>query len=111
MLTGFQTFLSGKRRAKPHAKLGALPLATVVCLVLLSLLAVVQVAHVHPVETAADHCPLCIVMHSATPVAVAAALVVLVPIESSAPVFEAQTVTRHWHPKLFTRPPPDGLQG
>jgi len=38
-------------------------------------------------------------------------VVVLVPIESAAPVFEARTVTRHWHPQLFTRPPPDGLQG
>ena len=84
---------------------------TVVCLVLLALLAVVQVAHVHPVETAADHCPLCIVMHTAAPVAVTAAVVVLVHIENRVPVFEAHTVTRHWHPKLFTRPPPDGFRG
>jgi len=26
-------------------------------------------------------------------------------------VYEARTVTRYWHPQLFTRPPPDGLQG
>jgi hypothetical protein len=106
-LTGFQTLVSGKRRAKP----GALPVVTLVCLVLLTLLAVVQIAHVHPVETDADHCPLCIVMHSAAPVAVTAAVVVLVPIESPAPVFEARAVTRYWHPQLFTRPPPDGFQG
>jgi hypothetical protein len=78
----------------------------VVCLVLLALLTVVQVAHVHPVDSDADHCPLCIVMHTAAPVAVTAAAVVLVEIETRAPVFEAQTITRHWHPKLFTRPPP-----
>jgi len=89
----------------------ALPMVTLVCLVLLALLTVVQVAHVHTVETAADHCPLCIVMHTAAPVAATAGVVVLVPIESAAPVFEARTVTRHWHPQLFTRPPPDGLQG
>jgi hypothetical protein len=86
-------------------------LVTVVCLVLLTLLAVVQVAHVHPVDTDADHCPLCIAMHSASPVAVTAAVVVLVEIERPAPVFEAHTITRYWHPQLFTRPPPDSLQG
>lgn len=107
MLTEFQTFLSGKRRAKP----GALPVVTIVCLLLLTLLAVVQVAHVHPVDTDADHCQLCIVMHTAAPVAVTAAVIVLVQIESSTPVFEAHTVTRYWHPQLFTRPPPDGFQG
>jgi hypothetical protein len=104
MLTRFKTYLSGKRRAK----LGALPV-TVVCLVLLALLTVVQVTHVHPVETAADHCPLCIVMHSAVPVAVTAAVVVLVHLEAATPVFEAHTVTRYWHPQLFTRPPPDSF--
>ena len=107
MLAEFQTFLSGKRRAKP----GALPVVTIVCLLLLTLLAVVQVAHVHPVDTDGDHCPLCIVMHSAAPVTVTAAVVVLVHIESRTPVFETHTVTRYWHPQLFTRPPPDGFQG
>jgi hypothetical protein len=106
-LTGFQTFLSGGRRAKP----GALSLVTVVCLILLTLLAVVQVAHVHPVDTDADHCPLCIAMHSAAPVAVAASIVILVQVERAAPVYETLTISRYWHPQLFTRPPPSGLQG
>jgi hypothetical protein len=106
-LTGFGTFLSGKRSAKT----GALPVATVVCLILLALLAVVQVAHVHPVETDADHCPLCIAMHTAAPVAVTAAVVVLVEVERPTPTYIAQTVTRPWFAKLFTRPPPDGFQG
>jgi hypothetical protein len=82
-----------------------------VCLVLLALLTFAQVAHVHPTETAADHCPLCIVMHSAAPVAPVVAAVVLVHIERTLPVFETHTVTRYWHPQLFTRPPPSGLQG
>jgi hypothetical protein len=107
VLTGLQTFLSGRRRTKP----GALSLAAAVCLVLLTLLAVAQVAHVHPVDTDADHCPLCIAMHSAAPVAVAAAVVVLVEFERTAPVYETLTISRYWHPQLFTRPPPDGLQG
>jgi hypothetical protein len=83
-------------------------MVTVLCLILLALLTVVQVAHVHPVDTDADHCPLCIMMHTAAPVAVAAAVVVLIQIETRAPVFEAHTVTRYWHPQLFTRPPPAG---
>jgi hypothetical protein len=83
-----------------------LPLITVVCLALLALLTVVQVAHMHPLNSEADHCPLCIVMHTAAPVAVTAAVIVLVRIERSAQVFAPQTVIRHWHPKLFTRPPP-----
>jgi len=85
--------------------------AAVVCLVLLALLAVVQVAHTHLLDSDADHCPLCIVMHTAAPVAVMAAVVVLVQMESAAPVFEAHAVVRHWHPKLFTRPPPKGCRG
>jgi hypothetical protein len=102
LLTGFQADFRGERRAR----LRALPVVTVVCLVLLALLAVVQVAHIHQVDSDAGHCPLCIVMHSAAPVAVMAAAVVLVQIETSTPVFEPLTVTRNWHPKLFTRPPP-----
>jgi hypothetical protein len=77
-----------------------------VCLVLLALFAVVQVAHVHQADSDADHCPLCIVMHSAAPVAVAAAVVVLVEIETQTQVFEPRPIIRHWHSKLFTRPPP-----
>ena len=103
-MTGFQTFLSGKRRAKP----GALSAVTVVCLILLTLLAVAQVAHVHPVDTDADHCPLCIVMHSAAPVAAAPAAVILVQVGPRAPSIEVRDLIRHWHPKLFTRPPPAG---
>ena len=86
-------------------------MVTVVCLILLALLTVVQVAHVHTIETAADHCQLCIVMHTAAPVTATAAVVVLVHLESASPVFEARTVTRYWHPQHFTRPPPTGLLG
>lgn len=103
-MTAFQANLRGNRRARPFA----LSAVTVVCLILLALLTVVQVAHVHPVDTDADHCPLCILLHTAAPVAVAAAIVILIQIETRTPVFEARTVTRYWHPKLFTRPPPTG---
>ena len=86
-------------------------MATLVCLLLLALLTIVQVAHVHPLDTDADHCTLCILLHSAAPVSVAAAIVVLVQIETRTLVYEARAVTRYWHPQLFTRPPPDGLRG
>ena len=103
-VTGFQADIRGKRRTG----LTPWPVVTVGCLVLLALLTVVQVAHVHPVESDADHCPLCIVMHTAAPVAVTAAVVGLVQFESATPVFKARTVVRFWHPQLFTRPPPVG---
>ncbi|MGD0829806.1 MAG: hypothetical protein ABR907_02605 [Terracidiphilus sp.] len=91
-------------RRKPHA-FGA---AAVLCLALLSLLAIVQVAHLHPLDKDSDHCSLCVAMHSAAPAATIAAVVVLVSFENPAPVVEPRTVVRYWHPKLFTRPPPAG---
>jgi hypothetical protein len=103
-LAGFRSNFRARRYAKPFA----LPVVTVVCLILLALLTVVQVAHVHAVDTDADHCPLCILLHTAAPVAIAATVVVLVQIETRTPDFEARPVTRYWHPQLFTRPPPAG---
>ena len=82
--------------------------AAALCLILLALLSVVQVAHVHPNATDADHCQLCIVLHAAAPVAVTAALVVLVQLGSTSPVVQAVSAIRPWHPTLFTRPPPTG---
>jgi len=104
-LTGLQADFSGIARREPRA-FGA---AAFLCLALLALLAVVQVAHMHPLDRDADHCSLCIAMHSAAPVAVMAAAVVLVRMGSPAPVVEARVVVRHWHPKLYTRPPPSGV--
>jgi hypothetical protein len=101
-LTGIKTHFRGKLNGRP----GSWPVVSVVCLVLLALLTVVQVAHIHPVESDADHCPLCIVMHTAAPVAVTVAAVVLVPLETTTPVFKPLAVVRYWHPHLFTRPPP-----
>ncbi len=101
MLTGRTARHSGRRSA-PRTFV----VATVVCLVLLALLAVVQVAHVHPQMSDADHCPLCIVMHAVTPVSVPAAIVILVQVGAPAPIFEPRSVIRTWHPTLFTRPPP-----
>lgn len=103
-MRGFRAQSRESCRRKPRA-FGATAL---VCLVLLALLAFVQVAHVHPVASDADRCTLCIAMQSAAPVAAMAAVVVLVQLRAAAPVLEARAVVRHWHPKLFTRPPPAG---
>jgi hypothetical protein len=101
-LTELQTWIRGDRRGKPIAY----AVVMLVCLVLLALLTVVQVAHVHAVDTDADHCPLCIVMHTAAPVAVAMAVIVLVQIDASAPVLKVRAASWHGHPQLFIRPPP-----
>jgi len=103
-LTGLQPDYRGSRLRKPRA-FGATAL---LCLVLLALLTVVQVAHVHALDADADHCQLCIAMHSAAPVVIIAVLIVLIRIGRPEPLVEARSVVRHWHPKLYTRPPPAG---
>jgi len=94
-------------RSGSHSKQRALRVVAVVCLVLLSLLAVAQVMHVHASASDADHCTLCVAMHSVVPIVIMLITVVLVRIGTAAPVFlEIQAVTRFWYSTLFTRPPP-----
>lgn len=88
------------------AKLHALPVMTLVCLGLLALLSIVQVTHLHPLASDADHCQLCIAMHTAAPSAITTAAVVLVPVGASVPVAETRPIARRRPSKLFTRPPP-----
>ena len=79
----------------------------VVCLILLALLCVVQVTHVHAVGTDADHCQLCLVIHSVVPLLVMVAALLLVRMVTVAPALvEVRPIIRYWHPTLFTRPPP-----
>lgn len=103
--------LGHKGRAKRRAGFTAMPVATLVCLILLALLTVAQVAHLHASESDADHCPICIMMHSAAPVAVAAMAVVLVQVGIQAHPVEERRAVRYWHRTLYIRPPPSGLQG
>jgi uncharacterized membrane protein YqhA len=104
-LTTFWAHLRSNRRLK-RSTLGA---AAVVCLVLLALLAVAQVTHVHVIGSDADHCQLCVVMHSAVPFVVMVTAVVLVRIGTSALFLrESYAIIRYWHPTLITRPPPVG---
>lgn len=81
-------------------------LVAMLCLALLAILTVVQVAHFHQTSSDADHCPICTVMHAVTPLSVAAVGVVLVQL--GRPVSIVQTVRpgRKWPPLLLNRPPP-----
>ncbi|MFC5863847.1 hypothetical protein ACFPT7_16180 [Acidicapsa dinghuensis] len=83
---------------------------TIACLLLLTLLAFVQVAHVHPTAADADHCPICVVMHSAAPVAAVAAAIIVVHASEPLVVQEMASVVRPWHCTLFNRPPPQARQ-
>ena len=90
-----------------HSKQSALRVATVVCLVLLALLAVAQVTHAHASAGDADHCTLCVAMHSVVPIVIMLITVLLVRIEVLTPsLFDGRAITRYWHPTLFIRPPP-----
>jgi len=80
---------------------------TVLTLFLLLVLAFGQVAHIHSSSADADHCSLCIVLHSAAPIAVVApAVIVLVPLRSAVPVQKIRPVFHPWHRTQYTRPPP-----
>jgi hypothetical protein len=98
----FQTRSLGQHHAKPRA----FPVVALVCLALLAFLTIAQVTHTHAVSSDTDHCPLCIVMHTAAPVVAAAAIINLVQVAVATPVLEVRRVCRHWHAQLFTRPPP-----
>ncbi len=80
--------------------------ATVLCLLLLTLLAAAQAVHTHTNPNDAYTCPLCVAMHTVVPAAMAAALIILVQVGIPAPVSKARALIRYWNPKLFTRPPP-----
>jgi hypothetical protein len=79
---------------------------SLICLLLLTLVTFVLVAHVHPAATDADHCPICVVMHSAAPVAVVAAAMLFVRASAPVPAPVLHMVVRPWHCTLFNRPPP-----
>ena len=93
--------MRSNRRVRPGAYVVVL-----VCLALLALLTFIQVAHVHSVNTDADHCPICVVLHTAAQVAVAAALIILVEMQAFVPLVEVRPIRAKWQQQLFIRPPP-----
>jgi hypothetical protein len=76
------------------------------CLVLLAMLALAQATHLHPDQSDADHCQLCIAMHTLSPVAAAAAVIVIVQLGTSAPQADPIIVAHRRQIRLFIRPPP-----
>ncbi|HWA96316.1 MAG TPA: hypothetical protein VG844_17090 [Terracidiphilus sp.] len=61
----------------------------------------------HRTSSDADHCALCMVLHSAVPAAAAAAVVFFTHVAVAVPVCKARRITRYWHTQLFNRPPPE----
>jgi uncharacterized membrane protein YqhA len=93
-------------RAKRRSWLKFMPVVAGLCLVLLATLAFAQVAHLHSSAADADHCQLCIVMHTVAPVAPVSAAVVLVNVGTSAPLADPVIIARQRMLSLFIRPPP-----
>ncbi|HEY9126888.1 MAG TPA: hypothetical protein VIM62_07160 [Acidobacteriaceae bacterium] len=79
--------------------------SSLLCVLLLALLTFVQVAHVHP-ATDGDNCPICVVMHSAAPVAVAAPPVIVTTATAAVLLPATRPAIRLWDYSLFNRPPP-----
>ena len=104
-MQGFRSQQFGERGAWP----GFISAVAVLCLALLAMLAVAQVVHVHPDQSDADHCQLCIVMHTVVPVAAAAAVIVIVQLGTSAPQADPILIAHQRQIRLFIRPPPVSL--
>ena len=105
-MTGLKTIFRGKRGAQGRMSSGFLPAVAMLCLVLLATLAIAQVTHLHSNDTDADHCQLCILMHTVIPVSAAAAVIVIVQLGASAPQAEPVVVALQRQIRLFIRPPP-----
>lgn len=82
-------------------------LVIALCLVLLVFLAVAQVAHLHPLESNADHCPLCLALSTAVPIAVLITAMALIRLGNSPRPRALAPVVQRFHSRLYTRPPPE----
>ncbi len=98
--------LSGRTQDPVGARSRTIKVAALLCVVLLALLAFAQATHMHRNSSDADHCALCVVLHSAVPAAAAAAVLFFTQVAVAVPVCKARSITRYWHPQLFNRPPP-----
>jgi hypothetical protein len=100
------TALQAVLRRRNGGRRNILPLVAGLCLVLLVTLSFAQATHLHSSAVDADHCQLCIVMHTAAPVAPVAAAIVLVELGASAPQAEPKFIARQRQSRVFIRPPP-----
>jgi hypothetical protein len=79
---------------------------TILCVCLLAIVMLVQVAHTHPFNSDADHCPVCVVMHCAVPVAATVAIILSTPTTAAVSLVTTLPRASIWHFELFNRPPP-----
>jgi hypothetical protein len=49
---------------------------------------------------------LCVAIGSAAPVKVATFSIIIIGVGTLIPAVKVRGILRHWHPQLFTRPPP-----
>ncbi|HTW61357.1 MAG TPA: hypothetical protein VMD55_06065 [Terracidiphilus sp.] len=103
-----QTRLQARPGGRRPSQSPSWAVTAVVCLVLTAFLAVMQVPHLHTSQSEADHCPLCVVMHSTAPAAPAVAAVVLVPMGAPEPQAEPILAPKKQPTRIFIRPPPSG---
>ena len=78
------------------------------CLGLLALLAVAQVAHYHKDAVDADNCAICVVLQHAAPLEVSLAAIVLVALARVAPPVLQPVRTHRPRRSQYIRPPPIG---
>ena len=98
--------INGELRMK-RAGLWAARATSIVCLLLLTWMAFIQVTHVHPVASDTDDCPVCVAMHTAAPAAVVVEPIQVVNGPETLPAPVMRSVIRRWHFTLFNRPPPE----
>jgi hypothetical protein len=78
------------------------------CLFLLALLSVAQVAHTHKDASDADHCTICVVLQNAAPTTIAAVAILFFALARVVPVERVQVAVYRPISALFIRPPPIG---
>lgn len=88
------------------ARQQAIRRAVFCCIALLALLMFVQAAHVHPVGSNSDQCPICVAMHSAAPVPAHTVVLTSTGFTESVSVSLPQKTVTELHYTLYKRPPP-----
>ena len=78
------------------------------CLLLLALLSVAQVAHFHKDASDADHCTMCVVLQNAAPTAIATVAIIFFALARVVPVERLQVAIYRPTNTLYIRPPPIG---
>jgi hypothetical protein len=107
-VTAIRKALQAKQNGSGRSRYHSWAVTALVCVVLVAFLAVMQVPHLHATQNDADHCPLCVVMHSTAPAPVAVAAVVLVAVGAPAPQAEPNVVHPERQSRIVIRPPPAG---